>query len=59
MEMHSDEDNAEEWEWEWNVGELENGLEKREREMQSDEDWFLKGRMGMECVNAGEEIGRG
>ena len=40
MEMHSDEDNAEEWEWEWNVGELENGLEKREREMQSDEDWF-------------------
>ena len=47
MEMHSDEDNAEEWEWEWNVGELENGLEKREREMQSDEDWFLKGRMGI------------
>ena len=40
MEMHSDEDNAEEWEWEWNVGELENGLEKRKREMQSDEDWF-------------------
>ena len=59
MEMHSDEDNAEEWEWEWNVGELENGLEKREREMHCDEDWFLKGRMGMECVNDGEWIGRG
>ena len=34
MEMHSDEDNAEEWEWEWNVGELENGLEKRERDVE-------------------------
>ena len=38
MEMHSDEDNAEEWEWEWNVWMMENGLEKREREMQSNED---------------------
>ena len=26
--------------------------------MHCDEDWFLKGRMGMECVNDGEEIGR-
>ena len=31
-----------------------NGLEKREREMYCDEDWFLKGRMGMECVDDGE-----
>ncbi len=30
--MHYDEDNVEEWEWKWNVGELENGLEKRERD---------------------------
>lgn len=48
MEMHSDEDNAEEWEWEWNVGELENGLEKREREMHCNEELVLKGRMEME-----------
>ena len=31
---------------------------KRTREMHSDEDWFLKGRMGMEYVDDGEEMGR-
>ena len=39
-EMQSDEDNVEEWEWKWNVGELENGLEKHEREMHCDEELF-------------------
>ena len=29
---------------------MENGLEEDEREMQSDEDWFLKGRMEMEWM---------
>ena len=57
--MHSDEAGNEEQEQKWNGREVLNGLEKREREMHCDEDWFLKGRMGMECVNDGEWIGRG
>ena len=39
-EMHSDEDNVDEWEWKWKEREMQNGLEKRQREMQCDEDWF-------------------
>ena len=30
--MHSDEDNVDEWEWKWKEREMQNGLEKRERE---------------------------
>ena len=33
-EMHSDEDNVEEWEWKWNGREVLNGLEKRERDVE-------------------------
>ena len=46
--MHSDEDNVDEWEWEWKEREMQNGLEKREREMHCDEELVLKGRMEME-----------
>ena len=35
---------------------MENGLEEDEREMQSDEDWFLKGRMEMEWMTCVEVI---
>ena len=35
---------------------MENGLEEDEREMQSDEDWFLKGRMEMEWMACVEVI---
>ena len=38
---------------------MKNGLEEDEREMQSDEDWFLKGRMEMEWMDDEEWIGRG
>ena len=30
--MQSDEDNVDEWEWKWKEREMQNGLEKRERE---------------------------
>ena len=33
-EMHSDEDNVDEWEWKWNGREVLNGLEKRERDVE-------------------------
>ena len=35
---------------------MKNGLEEDEREMQSDEDWFLKGRMEMEWMACVEVI---
>ena len=38
---------------------MENGLEEDEREMHCDEDWILKGRMEMECLDDEEWIGRG
>ena len=55
-EMHSDEDNVDEWEWKWKEREMQNGLEKRQREMQCDEELVLKGRMGMERERDGEWI---
>ena len=38
---------------------MKNGLEEDEREMQSDEDWFLKGRMEMEWMACVEGVGIG
>ena len=38
---------------------MENGLEEDEREMHSDEDWFLKGRMEMEWMACVEGVGIG
>ena len=38
---------------------MENGLEEDEREMQCDEDWFLKGRMEMEWMACVEGVGIG
>ena len=35
---------------------MKNGLEEDEREMQSDEDWVLKGRMEMEWMACVEVI---
>ena len=61
-ERDSDHDGFVNWEWKWKEGMNVWMLEKRLEGLDGDAmrwGWLLKGRMGMECVNDGEEIGRG